>query len=175
MREHPISRRALLKATGALGTVTALPVDGFAKAKGAEVADTELLSLGRRLEALWVREHELAAESERLYELARQAGPPLAPELLAYERDGERLVDQHEDGRSSINGRVLDDIQAADRRWRFINLCEGPCPEADLLLLLLLLLQRWRDARRAAEEACGAPEIEEKFERLIDEISALCT
>lgn len=59
MREHPTSRRALLKVTGAFGTLAALAVPAavLPKAEAAEHPDAELLRLGAEFD----REHAILA------------------------------------------------------------------------------------------------------------------
>ena len=154
MAEHRPSRRTIIKATGALGTIAALsvPVAVLPKAEAGEHADAELLALGRELESLWAREHELVLEACRLHEVADLNRPAPAPALLAYEHDGSPLFEREMDGRYCLDRQVQDHVADVERCWRVLGFREGPCPEADLLPLL----EEWREAGREVRRQSGA-------------------
>lgn len=89
MREHITSRRAVIKAAGALGTITALavPVAVLPKAEAAEQVDAELLQLyaewerhAAALDAEQVRNAPTRVEWDSLYSQWRAENPtaPLA-------------------------------------------------------------------------------------------------
>lgn len=172
MREHSTTRRALIKAGAALGTVAALavPVAILPKAEAGEHPDAALLAMGCRLEALWARENELVAEEKRLVDLAEQIRPAPAPELLAYERDGRRLLEQRKGGFYWPRLDVLDEVKDIERCWRVLGFREGPCHEGDVLAAL----ERWRAGGKEARRITGAEAADAEFQRVTAEAGDLC-
>jgi hypothetical protein len=164
------TRRAVLKAAGALGTVAALevPVAILPKAEAAEHPDAALLAMGRRIEALWARENELVAEEKRLVLIAERIRPAPAPELLAYERGGAHLM--YEDkGRLWVDFRLQDHLRTLDRACNTPNTVTRPRTAA-----LLAALDAWHAGGEEARRTTGAEAVNAEFERVTDEISELC-
>ena len=165
------TRRAVLKAAGALGTVAALavPVAILPKAEAGEHADAALLAMGRRLDALWTRENELVAEEKRLVAVAERIRPAPAPELFAYERGGAHLM--YEDkGRLWVDFRLRDHLRALDQFWNTPNRVMHPRAAS-----LLAALDAWHAGGEEARRTTGAAAANAEFERVTDEISELCT
>ncbi|MFS8037718.1 hypothetical protein ACI7BZ_12290 [Xanthobacter sp. AM11] len=162
MREHPTTRRALLKATGALGTIAALavPVAVLPKAEAAEMADAELLAMGRELEARWARERELVTAAAKLDEVAHRDRPAPSAALLAYNNEGAPLF-QFRAGAYRLNTHVMVRFHDYERAWRITGFRESPCPEADLLADLAT----WKGEGKLAREACGATAAGREVER----------
>lgn len=172
MSERLTTRRDLLKATGALGTIAALaaPIAILPKAEAAEMADAELLAMGRELEAMWVRERELVAEGKRLGALANEMRPAPEPVLLAYEHDGRFLMERLENGSYWANVGIQNEAADIERCWRVLGFREGPCPEAEVLAAL----ERWKAGGREADDRVGVTASEDEFDRVTDAIGALC-
>ncbi|MFG1301927.1 hypothetical protein V5F49_19250 [Xanthobacter sp. V3C-3] len=167
----PTSRRDILKATGALGTIAALavPVAILPKAEAAEMADAELLAMGRELEAMWARERELVAEGKRLDALAEQMRPEPAPILLTFERDQERLLEGTA-GRYRTNFRMHDWLRAYDAMWNSPTRQQQP-----LVAEVLAAYEAWRKGGEEAERLSGAAAADDAFDRVTNDIGALCS
>ncbi|MDI4667081.1 hypothetical protein K9U40_22555 [Xanthobacter autotrophicus] len=164
------SRRAFLKAGGALGTIAALavPVAVLPKVEAAEQQDAELLALGRELETLWARERELAAECSRLSALAEQMQPAPAPLVLAFELNGEHLLEE-KSGQLWVNFRLHDWLRAYDAMWNSPTRQQQP-----LVAEVLAALGEWQKGGEEAERLSGAAAADDAFEDVTDAISALC-
>lgn len=166
-----VTRRSLLKAAGALGTVAALavPVAVLPKAEACEASDAALLEMGRELEALWARESELSAESHRLYALAQQMRPPPAPILITFERNGGHLLEEKA-GQLWTNFRLLDWLRAYDAIWNSPTLQQQP-----LVAEVLAALGEWQKGGEEAERHSGAAAADAEFEKVTDAIGSLCS
>ncbi|MDI4655535.1 twin-arginine translocation signal domain-containing protein [Xanthobacter autotrophicus] len=164
------TRRAFLKAGGALGTVAALavPVAVLPKAEAAEQADAALLAMGRELETLWERERGLAAEGKRLDALTEQTRPAPEPKLLAYQRGGKRLLEE-KGGRFWVNYHLYDWLRAYGATWNSPTL-----QQQSEVAQVLAALERWDTAGRETERAIGETACDEEHDRVTDAISALC-
>jgi len=164
------SRRDILKASGALGTIAALavPVAILPKADAAPAADAELLAMGRELEALWARERELVADGKRLGALAKQMRPAPAPILLTFERDGKRLIEEKA-GQYRVNFGLHDWLRTYDAMWNSPTRQQQP-----LVAEVLAAYEEWRKGGEEAERLSGAAAADDAFDRVTDDISSLC-
>lgn len=164
------SRRAFLKAGGALGTVAALavPVAVLPKAEAAEQQDATLLEMGRELETQWALENELSAECGRLSTLAEQMRPAPAPLLLTFERNGEHLL-KEKSGQLWVNFRLHDWLRAYDAMWNSPTHQQQP-----LVAEVLAALGEWQKGGEEAEKLVGSTAADEEFERVVGLTGELC-
>lgn len=171
MSECLPTRRAVLKATGALGTIAALavPVAVLPKAEAAETPDAEILAMGRELEALWAQEQVASEELDRLSDLADELRPAPSAALLAYENEGQPLF-RFEAGAYRLDGPVHARVRDYERAWRVTGFHEGPCPEA----AIVAELAAWRDQGRQTRATCGATAAGQELERLAATSGDLC-
>lgn len=172
MSERLTTRRAVLKATGALGTIAALavPVAVLPKAEAAEPADADLLAMGRELERAMAHERATSAEESRLAAVAKRIRPAPAPALLSYEHEGTPLMRRLDVGGWILVSAVLAYVHEVARLWRVTGFCEGECPEAELLDHL----KSWHEGGRQAHKITGAAAAAQVWEEATEACHKLC-
>lgn len=172
MSERLTTRRAIVKASGALGTIAALavPVVLLPKAEAAEHPDAELIALGRELERAMAHERATSAEESRLAAVARRIRPAPAPALLSYEYEGAPLMRGLDVGGWILVPAVVAYVHEVARLWRVTGFCEGECPEAELLDHL----ERWHEGGRQARKITGAAAAAQVWEEATEACHKLC-
>lgn len=172
MREHITSRRAVIKAAGALGTITALavPVAVLPKAEAAEHPDTELLAMARELEQAQAYERAASAEESRLAAVAKRIRPAPSPALRAYHHEEKPLMRKLDDGGWVTDHAVLAYVMDCARTWRITGFCEGEGHEDELLKHL----ERWRETGHWARQISGAHAAAEEWEQASNACNEIC-
>ncbi|MFG1377338.1 hypothetical protein [Xanthobacter autotrophicus] len=144
------NRRAVLKATGALGTIAAFAVPVAVLPREAQAgpsADAALLAMGREVERLRAEEIALNKEWHRLALVADEMAPPPAA-LLASTAMGTAPVTECASGGVLVDHRVEAQLRAAHQNQ------------------LLAELDAWRADLAEAQRICGYDDVDQALDRL---------